>query len=161
MCSSDLFPSHDIKAKSKGIVAEEFKNDCADTTSIYEEIKSFKYSDLTDSKIQKLNENKLKPSDLDISMIPNEAIIFNDSDVFIFKEGKLNRSKYPKVATGIKPKNIEQQIFMNQIQDEDVRIAVSISKAGSGKSIVALACALEMVEQGLYDKVVILKLYHI
>ena len=146
-----------ILAKSMGLCAEMFKNDCADTSSIYEEVKRMNYSQLSDEQIQKLNEGKLKPEDLDLEMIPNEALIFNEKDVFIYKKGFLKREKYPKVATGIKPKNIEQQIFMTQIQDEDVRVAVSISKAGTGKSLIALACALEMVEQGLYDKVVVLK----
>lgn len=90
-------------------------------------------------------------------MIPNEAIIFGEDDIFKYKKGKLIRMEYPKVALGIKPKNIEQKIFMSQVQDEDVRIATSIAKSGTGKSIIALACALDMVEKGLYDKVIVLK----
>lgn len=146
-----------ILAKSKGIVAETFKNDCVDTTSIYEEIKTKSYADLTDKQIQLLNEEKLKPSDIGLSMIPNEAIIFNENDIFTFKKGTLKRLQYPRIASGIKPRNLEQQIFMNQVQDEDVRIAVSISKSGTGKSLIALASALDMVDRGLYDKVIVLK----
>lgn len=147
----------EILAKAKGINSNPYKHELVDTTSIYEEVKSLKYSDLTDELIQKLNENLLTPEDINLKMIPNEALVLENSDIFKYKNGKLIRMDYPKPALGIKPKNIEQQIFMSHIQDEDVRIAVSISKAGSGKSVVALACALEMVEKGLYEKVVVLK----
>ena len=147
----------EILAKAKGINSNPYKHELVDTSSVYEEVKTFKYSELSNKLIQKLNENKLTPEDLGITMIPNEAIIFGEDDIFKYKKGKLIRMEYPKVALGIKPKNIEQKIFMSQVQDEDVRIATSIAKSGTGKSIIALACALDMVEKGLYDKVIVLK----
>ncbi|NVK23468.1 MAG: PhoH family protein [Gammaproteobacteria bacterium] len=59
-------------------------------------------------------------------------------------------------AWGISPKNIYQAMAMNALLDPNIELVILTGPAGCGKTLLALASALEMViEQGLYDKVLV------
>jgi PhoH-like ATPase len=146
-----------ILGASYGVKVSYFKKGEADISSIYEEVKRINYDEEDADKIQILMEGKASPEDFNLTMILNEAVIFGEKDVFINKKGVLKRMKYPSGASGIKPRNIEQSIFAHYILDNDIKIVSSISKSGTGKSLIALAYALELVEKGVYDKVVVFK----
>lgn len=61
-----------------------------------------------------------------------------------------------KQAWGISPKNIYQAMAMNALLDPNIELVILTGPAGCGKTLLALASALEMViEQGLYDKVLV------
>ncbi|MFD2165232.1 PhoH family protein [Thalassotalea euphylliae] len=61
-----------------------------------------------------------------------------------------------KNAWGIQPKNIYQGMAMDALLDPTIDLVVLTGPAGCGKTLLALASALEQViERGLYDKVIV------
>lgn len=57
---------------------------------------------------------------------------------------------------GISPINIYQAFAMQALLDSDIDLCILNGAAGSGKTLIALACALEMViEQGRYNKIIV------
>jgi len=61
-----------------------------------------------------------------------------------------------KQAWGIHPKNIYQGMAMDALLDPSIDLVILTGPAGWGKTLLALASALEqVVERGLYDKVIV------
>lgn len=61
-----------------------------------------------------------------------------------------------KNAWGIHPKNIYQGMAMDALLDPTIDLVILTGPAGCGKTLLALASALEQViERGLYDKVIV------
>ncbi|WP_077340907.1 PhoH family protein [Pseudocolwellia agarivorans] len=61
-----------------------------------------------------------------------------------------------KQAWGINPKNIYQGMAMDALLDPTIDLVILTGAAGSGKTLLALASALEqVVERGLYDKIIV------
>jgi PhoH-like ATPase len=59
-------------------------------------------------------------------------------------------------AWGISPKNIYQAMGMNALLDPTLDLVILTGPAGCGKTLLALACALEqVVEKGLYEKIIV------
>lgn len=61
-----------------------------------------------------------------------------------------------KQAWGIHPKNIYQGMAMDALLDPNIDLVILTGPAGCGKTLLALASALELVvERGMYDKVIV------
>ncbi|WP_026376371.1 PhoH family protein [Aestuariibacter salexigens] len=61
-----------------------------------------------------------------------------------------------KQAWGISPKNINQAMALHSLLDPHIDLVILTGPAGSGKTLLALAAALEMVvEQNMYDKIIV------
>lgn len=61
-----------------------------------------------------------------------------------------------KTAWGIHPKNIYQGMAMDALLDPTIDLVILTGPAGCGKTLLALATALEQViERGLYDKIIV------
>ena len=61
-----------------------------------------------------------------------------------------------KNAWGIHPKNIYQGMAMDALLDPTIDLVILTGPAGCGKTLLALATALEQViERGLYDKIIV------
>ncbi|MER2493201.1 PhoH family protein [Catenovulum sediminis] len=59
-------------------------------------------------------------------------------------------------AWGISPKNFHQAMAMDALLDTHIDLVLLTGPAGSGKTLLALAAALEMVvEQGIYEKIIV------
>lgn len=59
-------------------------------------------------------------------------------------------------AWGIQPKNIYQAMALNALLDPNMDLVILTGPAGSGKTLLALAAALELVvEQGIYEKIIV------
>jgi PhoH-like ATPase len=57
---------------------------------------------------------------------------------------------------GIQPINIQQAFAMQALLDPEIDLSILLGAAGSGKTLVALACALEMViEERRYNKIIV------
>jgi len=112
----------------------------------------------------KSEEDDLNPT-LEHSFI-NEYLLDDTTDFaarVVKKEGNqielldLGRQRLlARQAWGIKPKNITQGMALNALLDPDVELVILTGPAGCGKTLLALAAALEMVvEQGIYDKILV------
>ncbi len=96
----------------------------------------------------------------------NEYLI-DDSDTFAAKVTGWSEEKIAivdlgrerlmgKSAWGIHPKNIYQGMAMEALLDPNLDLVILTGPAGCGKTLLALATALEQViERGLYDKVIV------
>lgn len=60
-----------------------------------------------------------------------------------------------KSIMGISPKNIEQNFAIDLLLDPDIKLVSLMGTAGSGKTMLTTACALHMVMEGGYNKVLI------
>jgi PhoH-like ATPase len=57
----------------------------------------------------------------------------------------------------IRPRNLEQKMYLDLLQNKDVPIKLCIGRFGSGKSILALNYALHEIQTGRFDKIVFVK----
>ncbi|MCG8316106.1 MAG: PhoH family protein [Pseudomonadales bacterium] len=78
----------------------------------------------------------------------------NDEHILIKhikKESIMNRS-----AWGLMPRNVYQAIALDSLLDPDIHLVSLTGAAGSGKTILALAAAIEMtVEHKLFNKIIV------
>ncbi len=103
----------------------------------------------------------------------NEGVVLYDpsGDLFglgIRKGGRLNYIDYHSIKVlGMPPKilddvnftyNFEQAICMHQAMDDDIRIQIIIGRAGTGKTHIAMAAALEKVfKEKKYETIKLIK----
>lgn len=58
-------------------------------------------------------------------------------------------------ASGIKPRNKEQYMALNMLLDDTVPVVIMTGKAGTGKTILALAAGLQKIEEEKYKKIIL------
>lgn len=72
------------------------------------------------------------------------------------KEAVLTPILLPKAVSGIKPRNIEQRFALDLLLDREVPLLCLVGKAGTGKTLLALAAGLQQtVEKNLYRRMVV------
>ena len=139
-----------MKAKSLGIISEDYKTDqVTDENVLDKNITTFENFD--DSLIELLYEQgSFAVEELKGKFAPeaNECFIFkgNNSSVlarYDAKEKRILRVE-KKTAYGIKPRNAEQTFSLNVLMDPSIQLVALTGKAGTGKTLLALAAAIEM-----------------
>jgi PhoH-like ATPase len=147
-----------IKAKALGLIAEDYETDMV--TNV-EEIESNMISiDGVDS--DAIRELFNKGYSEDLSILGNQRI---DNGNYILKNGKSSVLAYynpfslrierveKEYAFGIKPKNAEQAFAVKALLNPDIKLVTLQGVAGTGKTLLALACALE--ESKNYDQIIL------
>src|SRR5690606_22966906 len=98
---------------------------------------------------------------------PNQYITLNASDYpgksILLRVGNYDANSEPvkvlktfKPSWGVSPRNREQHFAFDAVMDPSISLVTLIGRAGSGKSLMSLACALEQVQDlGTYDKLVV------
>ena len=93
--------------------------------------------------------------------------IFDDSNDFAARVTSINHEEIilrdlgyehlmQQTCWGISPINIYQGFAMQSLLDPEIDLCLLNGAAGSGKTLIALACALEMViEEGRYNKIIV------
>lgn len=71
------------------------------------------------------------------------------------KEALLIRSDLN--ACGVKPRNKEQAMALSTLLDDRVPVQVLAGKAGTGKTLLTLAAAMQKVDEGKYNKIILTK----
>lgn len=103
-------------------------------------------------------EGKVKDS---LRLLPNESVILKtpySSGLGIKKGDGFIHAVKDRHAFGLKGRNAEQKIALDLLLDPNVPITSLGGLAGTGKSVLAIAAALEQVlEQRLYSKVMVFK----
>lgn len=88
--------------------------------------------------------------------VPTEP--WEDGDYFQFRDGKLNKLKYPTISNSycgtLKPRNVEQYFAFNLLLDEQTKVKVLRGVYGSGKDLLMLNAALHLIEHGKFDKII-------
>jgi PhoH-like ATPase len=100
------------------------------------------------------------------TLYPNEFIFFQYGEKIcpaFHKKGILkvlkdkSNSKDGKAYSGIQGKNLEQRCALEILCDLGIPLVTLSGKAGTGKSFLALAAALQMINEGIFDKIVVMK----
>lgn len=157
-----IFVSNDInlrvKAKSRALQAISHDSHKYSLSDLYGGITVVK-DERAGLELQR--QGSLDPKEYGIWLLPNECVSFEDSDGNTIALGrrvsndkiKLIKKHYP---WNISPRNKEQSFAMDLIMDKGIDLVTLIGKAGTGKSLIVLASALELVlNRKEYDKFII------
>lgn len=150
-----------VRARAFGLLAEDYETDKIDTEDLYMGHRIIEDDrlgiDLFSQESLDINKHK-KIKDLN----PNECVLFVDEFGKGIVSGRrigndlcLIKDKYP---WGLKLRNKEQLFAADIILDQTIPLVSLIGVSGSGKTLIALACALEMVlNKKQYDSLMIYK----
>ncbi len=139
-----------MKAKSIGLLAQDYKTDhVKDVSALYtgSRIVENVTDEIIDSMYKmpfEVNKNELQT---DNELVPNEFLILRSTrksalaadDPFSQKIKRVDKN----VVYGITPRNAEQTFALNALLNENVQLVTMSGKAGTGKTLLALAAALE------------------
>jgi len=153
-----IFISKDInlrmKAKSIGIMAQDYENDkVTNIDEIYRSVSTL--DNLDDQLIMKMYESSegIPVKDFKLPVVPgaNQYFIFkgNTSSALAHynsKTGLINRVIKQKTY-GIEPRNAEQTFALDALQRDEVQLVTLTGKAGTGKTLLALAAALQQRQE--------------
>ena len=150
-----------IKAEVCDIPSQDYETDKIKTDELYT---GYCHLSMSDKSIAKIFDGGVKPPKT-IEMLPNQFAIItsrdNDKHIALAKyDGThLVPLKYTNhTAWGLTPKNLEQKMAFELLMDPTVPFVSITGGAGSGKTILATAVALEKVlEQREYRKIVFVR----
>lgn len=149
-----------IKADSLGIKAVDYEKQKSSYATIYAG-----YIDIYVNKdfIDLFYKNKY--INYDKQFFPNQFVCFIDKENhkhtalgrYNYKDKNIRLiNSYDFIASGIKPLNKEQIFAFDLLFDDEIKLVNLIGKAGSGKTLIALAVALKKImEKGVYKKLLV------
>ena len=139
-----------MKAKSIGLLAQDYKSDqVKDISSLYTGTRLIE--DVADEVIDRLYQIPFEISadllQLENPPLPNEFFILRNmqkSVLACFDPFDLKIKRVDKNSVyGITPRNSEQTFALHALLDKDIQLVTLSGKAGTGKTLLALAAALE------------------
>ncbi len=153
-----------LKADSFGVSAEDYTNDKIKCDAVY---KGYRELFLSSNDIDQVFNNGLKvnPDWFDEPLFPNEFVHLHSLDEKSHEvlsrniSGYLMPLKYTKTdAWGLTPINRNQKMAFELLMDPTVQFVTITGGAGSGKTILATAVALEkVIESNEYRKIVFIR----
>ncbi len=93
---------------------------------------------------------------------PNELLVLKGgqkSALGIFKNGSIQKLRYTAgknfAVQGVVPRNKEQIFALEMLLDKDIHMVTMSGKAGSGKTMLAIASAIQMLNEKRYEKIIL------
>lgn len=95
--------------------------------------------------------------------LENEYVVakdFNDTIIGLKKYNGKDMVEVPykvicsRFADKVKPRNIQQQLAIDMLYDKKSTIKVITGKFGTGKDFLMSSAAIDLIEKGIYDKIV-------
>ncbi len=138
-----------MKAKSLGIQSEDYKTDQVTDTNVLDKTVTT-FDNFNDVNIDLLYQHGSLPVEEmkeNFSPESNECFIFKGTSSsalakYDAKSDRLFRIE-KKSVYGIKPRNAEQTFSINMLLDPEIKLMALTGKAGTGKTLLALAAAIE------------------
>jgi PhoH-like ATPase len=139
-----------MKAKALGLMAQDYRNDhVKDISSLYTGIRLKEHVD--EALVDRLYTQPfaVSPGDLKIGepLVPNEFLILRNGKKSALATYDSDRALVRRVdkqtAYGISPRNAEQAFALNALCNPEIKLVSISGKAGTGKTLLALAAALE------------------
>lgn len=152
-----------IKAESMDLEVQDYENDKIDIDNIY---KGFREITLPSELIDKVFQGGLELNDYtSYKVFPNEFFSMKSCDNEAHEIlGRYNGKKIVPLAYstdkawGLTPRNKEQRMAFELLMDESINLVTLSGGAGTGKSILSVAVALQkVIEQNIYDKLILVK----
>ncbi|MGL5319117.1 MAG: PhoH family protein [Bacteroidales bacterium] len=143
-----------MKARALGVVTEDYINDKVKNIDVFAEAQKV-YRDFDPDLIDRFYASKsgLNPEELPFfeELIPNECFVMESSrasalaryNPFTDKIEHINKDK----IYGIEPRNAEQTFAMSVLLDPEIQLVGLTGKAGTGKTLLALAAALDQTPE--------------
>lgn len=149
-----------IKADSLGINVEDYQTDMVEYSELYEGVIELEVSKEIFDKYEKVG--KVPLTDLGINdVVPPNVFIkmkYKDKETTgRYCEGKIKKLVYGDInAWGARARNDEQRYAMDLLMDPNIKVVSLVGKAGTGKTLLAIASGLEQViERKVYKKLLI------
>ena len=139
-----------MKAKAIGLTAQDYRSDhVKDISALYHGVRLHEH--ISEQIIDRLyappHSVNVDELSLDPAPLPNEGLILRNgrkSALATFDSERKQVRHVNKVgAYGITPRNAEQAFALNALLNPDVNLVTISGKAGTGKTLLALAAALE------------------
>jgi len=147
-----------IKAEALGLKAQDYENLKYAFDSIYKGMQKVETSKSNIDVFYKDGNIKLP----NITCHPNEYFVMtspeNSSAVGKYDPTTGNIEPLVKVPNlwGLKPRNVEQRCAIDLLMRDDIKLVTLIGQAGTGKTLLALACGLRKVfDENLYSRILV------
>lgn len=160
-----------VKCDSLGLECEDYSNDqvVEDIGVLYSGVRDHLVDEQLIDSVYKDEDVYLDPEEVELQ--PNQFVMLisnsNDKKTALVKfrnyETPLKKiDQFKKGIWGIRPKNKEQNFALDLLMDSDVPLVSIIGKAGSGKTLMALAAGLqqcfgETANDTRYSRVIVTK----
>lgn len=151
-----------MKAKSIGLIAQDFENDKIQTLERIEEGVLVK-DDVELSLINTLyakntSHNTITPEELGIAKPPcHEYLVLSNGKTSVMAYYNPLTNTISKVSkrqiSGIEPRNSEQTFALHALMNENIPLMALTGTAGTGKTLLALAAAIEQHDK--YDQILL------
>jgi PhoH-like ATPase len=148
-----IFVSKDINARVKadalGIKAQDFEKEKVDIDTLYTGWRELK---LPEKEINRIS--KAKSFKLNFTVKPNEFVLLvgkdNSHKRLLMRTydstTRIEKLKFQKKSImGISPRNIQQVMSFDLLLDDRVQLVALVGRAGTGKTLIALAAGLHKV----------------
>lgn len=138
-----------MKAKSLGLTAQDYKNDKVET---FEKLYTGKrlVGDMPSELVDRFyREPRIAAADVTLveHPRPNENFVLRNGSKSVLATYRATDQTFSRVeklgAYGVVPRNAEQSFALRALLDDDIKLVTLVGKAGSGKTLLALAAALE------------------
>ncbi|MBN1468171.1 MAG: PhoH family protein [Fusobacteriaceae bacterium] len=150
-----------IKADSLNIEVEDYETDNVSFDELYKGFTEIIISEEDYKKYVKTGKLKLEePLQKDFFANQFFKLKFEDKEVLgIYNQDKnrIDKLSYSDIELwGIRAKNSEQSFAVELLMNPNIQVVTLVGKAGTGKTLLALASALEQtVERGSYKKILV------
>lgn len=147
-----------VKAQAFGMFAEEHKSESVSLSDLYSGNRTINNEEAGE---ELLHSGFINIDDHQLDLFPNECVSFTNEDGEIICMGRkvddnkvaILKKVYPWSIAG---RNKEQSFAIDLIMDPNVDLITLIGQAGTGKSLIVLASALELVlNKKKYEKLII------
>lgn len=149
-----------MKAKAVGLIAEDYTTDhVKDISEIY---KGYRFEEnVSDELVEKIHKRPytIDPSELKVrkTLLPNEYVIMRSGKKSALGHYDPMTEKIHRIqkisAYGITPRNAEQAFALHALLNNNIKLLTISGKAGTGKTLLALAAAMACREH--YDEILV------
>jgi PhoH-like ATPase len=147
-----------IKAKARGLAAQSFEEHNYSLTDLFSGSQVFVHEE---AGVDLQKDGSIDPRCFDLDLSLNECVLFENEEGTSIAMGRKVANNSVKLIKKYYPwqiacRNKEQVFAVDLMMDKSVDLVTLIGKAGTGKSLMVLACALELViNRKEYDKLII------
>jgi PhoH-like ATPase len=151
-----------LKADAIGLEAEDYESDRIDITELYP---GHTEVDVPLADIERFRTEGKLPIEKPDRLSPNEYILLRNeadtSQTFLARYENETHSAVPLIPTpeeikNVHPRNREQHYAMDALLNENIRLVTIIGKAGTGKTLLAVAAALfKTIDQKTYRRMLV------
>ncbi len=139
-----------MKAKSVGIQSEDYKTDIVTDQKVLDKsVTTFENtSDIIIDKLYETGSFNPEEEKWDYEPEANECFIMKGTKSSVLAKYDASTKRVfrveKKTAYGIKPRNAEQTFSLNMLMNPEIQLIALTGKAGTGKTLLALATAIEL-----------------